>query len=72
MDVFLFMCLSVLDNSAVAEPLTVRPLVIFMLVNETLSVCKIKGSLQRHTAVSEGAAREYKTEQTRVFFSFTV
>lgn len=37
----------VLDNSAIAEPLTVRPLVefIFILVNETLSVCKMKGSL---------------------------
>lgn len=43
-----WMCLSfnvsecVLDNSAVAEPLTVQPLVefIFILVNETLSVCR--------------------------------
>lgn len=43
----------VLDNSAVAEPLTVRLLVEFILiiVTETLSVCKIKGSWQRHTAV---------------------
>ncbi len=38
----------VLDNSAVAEPLTVRPLVefIFILDTKTLSVCKIKGSWQ--------------------------
>lgn len=54
--VCLFMCLEcVLDNSAVAEPLAVRPLAeffFFILVNETLSVCKIKGSLQRHTAVA--------------------
>lgn len=48
MDVCVFLC--VLDNSAIAEPLTVRPF-IFILVNETLSVCKIKGSLQRHTVV---------------------
>ena len=54
-----WMCVSfyvsecMLDNSAIAEPLTVRPLVefIFILVNKTLSVCKIKGSLQRHTVV---------------------
>lgn len=40
----------VLDNRAIAEPLTLRPLVEinFILVNETLSVCKIKGSLQQH------------------------
>lgn len=35
------------------SPSLVRPLaeLIFIVVNETLSVCKIKGSLQRHTAV---------------------
>lgn len=40
--VFLCVCVCVLDNSAVAEPLTVRPLVEFnfILVNETLSVCR--------------------------------
>lgn len=59
LSVRVWMCVSfyvsecVLDNSAIAEPLTVRPLVefIFIFVNETLSVCKIKGSLQRHTVV---------------------
>lgn len=37
-----YVCVCVLDNSAVAEPLTVRPLVEFnfILVNETLSVCR--------------------------------
>lgn len=77
-----WMCVSfyvsecVLDNSAIAEPLTVRPLVefIFILVNEILfvAVCLIEGFLQRHTVVvsqsferfSEGAGREYKKEET--------
>ena len=58
----------VLDYSAIAEPLTVQPLVqfIFILVNKTLSGNKIKrhtgGGFQRN--VLKRARREYKKEQT--------
>lgn len=59
LSVRVWMCVSfyvsehVLDSSAIAEPLSVRTLVEFIsiLVNGTLSVWKIKGSLQRHKAV---------------------
>ena len=54
MCVCLFTCLSVCWTTVLLlSPSLVRPLVefIFIVVNETLSVCKIKGSLQRHTAV---------------------
>lgn len=69
----------VLDNSAIAEPLTVRPLVEFIciLVNKTLSVCRClfdKGFFaETHSGCiskkcferfSEGPGREYKKEQT--------
>lgn len=86
LSVRVWMCVSfdvsecVLDNSAIAEPLTVRPLVefIFILVNETLSVCKMKGSfaethggcISTKWKVFRGAGSENKKEQTWFFFFF--
>lgn len=67
-----------LDNSAVAEPLTVRPLVeyVFILVNETLlSVCKIKGPLQTHTPVKgfqKVLEENIRRNRLEFFLSFTV
>lgn len=71
-----YVCVCVLDNSAVAEPLTVRPLVElnFILVNETPSVCRdaqwlyVKEMFLK--GFSEGAGREYTVRRNRLEFSF--
>lgn len=74
---------SVLDNSAIAEPLTVRLLVefVFIFVNKTPSVCKVNGSSQRDTSFvfqgTEGFQKVLKEDIRKIglifcFFSHSI